>query len=945
MTGPTLDCLDERRRRDVRRRHYSGLDYLEVSDNQRTLKVYFLGAAPEGLTADNVRITGGRRIRGIRVTGVKVCPQVDPELDNCLIVTVDRLGDFSTYTLCLVDLPEDAPFDPRYRCLDFTFKAACPTDLDCKPEPVCPPEERREPEISYLAKDYASFRRLIFDRLAAVMPEWTESHVPDLGVTLVELLAYVGDRLSYHQDAVATEAYLDTARQRISVRRHARLVDYRMHEGCNARAWLHLETSGDGDLPAEQVAFLTGFDGAPEAEDRLLTWNDLREVPASRYEVFEPVLAGGSDPAAADDPETPKPSLRLYRAHNEIHLYTWGDAECCLPRGATSATLVDGPPSPPPDDGDEEPCDDEKGVDKGEGKGHKSRESSERSGDGRYRYQDDSPEQQPPAERVLHLQVGDVLIFEEVVGPKTGDPDDADPARRHAVRLRRIEPVVDALYGQPLLEIGWAEEDALPFPLCLSTLGPPPDCALVENVSVARGNVVLVDHGRRRGPNTVGCVPQEREEVRCEGEGRPSDLVRHPGRFRPRLASGSLTFCQPLRPGAPAGETVQQNPREAVPWIDLSSRFNPKGLHEGPDGRDEEVTPGPEAEGATAHASEETAPKAKPEEDSAAHETAASDPPEPDSPGPGQRWTARRDLLASSRDDRHYVAEIDDLGRAHLRFGDGELGRLPEAGHAFEARYRTGNGPAGNVGADAITLAVTEGLVSGVTVKPRNPLPAVGGTAPEPITEAKLFAPHAFRQELARAVTAADYARLAERHAGVQRAAAELRWNGSWYEVRVAVDPLGQAEADPVLLEETERHLYPFRRIGHDLAVRPARYVPLDLVMKVCVEPDFLRGHVKAALLERFGTRRLPDGSLGFFHPDALTFGQSISLSRLVAAAQALPGVESVAVTKLERFFEGPAGEIEQGVLPIGPLEIARLDADPDFPENGCIRFELGGGR
>ena len=38
--------------------------------------------------------------------------------------------------------------------------------------------------------------------------------MPDLGITLVELLAYVGDHLSYYQDAVATEAYLDTARQR-----------------------------------------------------------------------------------------------------------------------------------------------------------------------------------------------------------------------------------------------------------------------------------------------------------------------------------------------------------------------------------------------------------------------------------------------------------------------------------------------------------------------------------------------------------------------------------------------------------------------------------------------------------------------------------------------------------------------------------------------------------
>jgi hypothetical protein len=46
----------------------------------------------------------------------------------------------------------------------------------------------------------------------------------DIGVALVELLAYVGDHLSAYQDAVATEAYLETARSRISVARHPRVI-------------------------------------------------------------------------------------------------------------------------------------------------------------------------------------------------------------------------------------------------------------------------------------------------------------------------------------------------------------------------------------------------------------------------------------------------------------------------------------------------------------------------------------------------------------------------------------------------------------------------------------------------------------------------------------------------------------------------------------------------
>jgi hypothetical protein len=55
--------------------------------------------------------------------------------------------------------------------------------------------------------------------------------------------------------------------------------------------------------------------------------------------------------------------------------------------------------------------------------------------------------------------------------------------------------------------------------------------------------------------------------------------------------------------------------------------------------------------------------------------------------------------------------------------------------------------------------------------------------------------------------------------------------------------------------------------------------------------------------------------------------------------------VESVCVTKLERLYEGPNGEIAAGILPLKTFEIARLDNDPSFPEHGQIAFDLRGGR
>jgi hypothetical protein len=573
----------------------------------------------------------------------------------------------------------------------------------------------------------------------------------------------------------------------------------------------------------------------------------------------------------------------------------------------------------------------------------------------------------PRPERKLHLQPGDILIFEEKAGPKTGNPADADPNHRHAVRLTKVTPGVDLLYNQPVVEIEWAEADALPFPLCISAIGPPPDCEPLENISVACSNVILVDHGRRVKDESLGSVPVETTEERCPDECEPAEVTIVPGRFRPHLREKPLTFSQPLPEDAPASKLLTQEPRQGLPQVWLAS-----------------IPPTPDASAALFRLDdlrdwewlERLVPRLLQAEDPAAqyllgqfsrrtldllqeYEKAREDE------GPStlsadliravgdelkrllRHWSARRELLGSYGYDRHFVVEMDNDRRAHLRFGDDELGMMPEAASDFYATYRIGNGPSGNVGAETISHIVLRHLLSGVSLQPRNPLPAQGGLGPEPLNEVKLFAPHAFQRELQRAIIASDYAEIVMRDFKnkVQQAAAALRWTGSWYEVLVAIDPLGVLDADEELLDEIAGHLHRYRRIGHDLVVKPARYVPLEVEMTVCVLPNHMRGHVKAALLEVFSNRTLPNGRRGFFHPDNLTFGEGIYLSQLVATAQAVPGAESVTVTKLERRFEGPNQEIENGILSLGPLEVARLDNDPSFPENGVLTLNMEGGR
>jgi predicted phage baseplate assembly protein len=205
--------------------------------------------------------------------------------------------------------------------------------------------------------------------------------------------------------------------------------------------------------------------------------------------------------------------------------------------------------------------------------------------------------------------------------------------------------------------------------------------------------------------------------------------------------------------------------------------------------------------------------------------------------------------------------------------------------------------------------------------------------------QARLLAPRAVHAQLERAVTADDYATIAARDARLQRAAACLVWTGSWYEADVALDSLGAETASPALIAAVQGELEPYRRIGHDLHVRPARYVPLDIRVEVCVAPGYHSADVKAGLLDVFSNRLRRDGTSGFFYPDRLSFGDGIYLSQIVAAAQAVPGVSQAWVTRLRRRFVPPNHEIDNGVLPLKPWEIAQLDNDPDHSERG--RFEL----
>jgi hypothetical protein len=800
----------------------NGIDYIEVSSEslnaQRFINVYFLkDPSPLGLESSpgSFRIEGGVRIRNIQVLSVR-------NADDHLIVEVDRAGDFSNYVL-VINSPH---LDPAYSQCDFNFKAGCPSRFDCKPRQVCPVKTGPQPNIDYMAKDYASFRQALIDLIPSLTPDWKERHEADLGMTLLELMAYAGDQLSYYQDSVANEAYLKTARQRISVRRHVSLIDYRMHDGVSARTFVHFRVASKGTIP-KGTQLLTRIDvpiGGASIPPGVVISADKKEMALALadvvFETFE--------------------DLAVSKNLNEIPIYTWFDQKCCLPQGSTTADLL--------------------------------------------------------GDLTEELKPGDLILFEEVMGPSTGISADADKNHRQVVRIKDVQLTYDPIgdpatnLPQAITRISWDRKDALTFSLCISSIYD--DGSPMKGVSLARGNIAIADHGRS-----------------IEGES-------HPGPKKPLYSSQYRPHRFLLNRGP------------------LSFRLEPDGIGSASD-----------LQATDSHL-------ARPQ----IHKLMIAAIPEP--------WeVALPNLMNSGPFDRHFVVEPDNEGRAMIRFGDGEYGMALmdyEEGsdsasneNLINVSYRIGIGAVGNVGCESLVHIIDpetedwpEFEESSSEIKPvRNPLPAWGGIDPEPMEKVKQIAPAAFHADQLRAVTEEDYALAAEKCPEVSKAVATFRWTGSWHTVFVTIDPSGGVELTAELKLKVKNWIYRFTQAGYDLEINGPIFVPLEIEAEICVDPYHFRGDVEKAVMTALCNRILPDGGHGFFHPDNFTFGQSIYLSRIYAAIDAVEGVRSSNVTVFKKFGKLANFELERGYITMGRLEVVRLDNDLNFPENGVLRLVMKGGK
>jgi uncharacterized phage protein gp47/JayE len=307
----------------------NGIDHIEIGPSRTRLLVHFLNTvAVRGSLSGSrpVSITGGEIVTGIAVNPIDEATSwsADSQGRPVLALTVTVPGDASIYLMAI----SSSMLDPFLGQAPFRFTAGSPAETDCAaPAPGGPEPAKEQVPIDYLAKDFASFRQALSEFSTQRYPAWVERSEADLGVMLMEALAAMADELSYYQDRVLAESTLQTATQRLSAVRQARLVDYEPTPATAATAVLQLEVNSPAassgwiiDRSTPVLVSALGADGA-----------------TVDFEIEDPAagLAGGVGSPA---PAWATVDTRWNRA--SLRPYYWDDSQRSRPAGSTDIYIA-----------------------------------------------------------------------------------------------------------------------------------------------------------------------------------------------------------------------------------------------------------------------------------------------------------------------------------------------------------------------------------------------------------------------------------------------------------------------------------------------------------------------------------------------------------------------------------------------------------------------------
>jgi hypothetical protein len=136
-----------------------------------------------------------------------------------------------------------------------------------------------------------------------------------------------------------------------------------------------------------------------------------------------------------------------------------------------------------------------------------------------------------------------------------------------------------------------------------------------------------------------------------------------------------------------------------------------------------------------------------------------------------------------------------------------------------------------------------------------------------------------------------------------------------------------------------------YRLAGQDLELDSPQYLSLQIELDVCVDPGYFQKDVQQGLLQVLGSGIMAGGQKGLFYPDNFTFGQTVYLSPIYAAARSVAGVVSVTATIFQPQGVNSASYLAAGEIKLGPLQVARLANDPSYPDHGQLTLNMEGGK
>lgn len=157
--------------------------------------------------------------------------------------------------------------------------------------------EVRGVPVDYTGLGYESLRSAMLAIARQTLPEWTDHSENDLGVLLVELMAYASDLTLYYQSRIAAQLFPATADEPAAVVQLLRLLGYELRGATPATADLSLAVDAAAPLPVLLPAG-TGFTVTTpagvalrfeSAHDAALTSADLGPVEAGGVRWFAPL--------------------------------------------------------------------------------------------------------------------------------------------------------------------------------------------------------------------------------------------------------------------------------------------------------------------------------------------------------------------------------------------------------------------------------------------------------------------------------------------------------------------------------------------------------------------------------------------------------------------------------------------------------------------------------